>query len=294
MKKTQAMILTSLSLFLIIGCNGNNNSSSTNSISSMEENKTFVSKWSDEGVKQNIEESIKFDIPFIEAKSYYSYCSSDEFNEPVLNIGCNFETDEELDKAMDNYYSICDNAGYIMSRETIRQSTGLGSYYEIDCGFADYVINEDFAIEIQFVIGKVDKNASNDQLCIIAFTYVPVDNTKWPTNLFEHYLGFDIPHYEFEGAEYSASVEVENYNLENGENVNIPLVSVTISNASSTSENEYYQILTDLEYRIDDSSYDEGYGYYAFSKDKTHLIEFYYSTYYGLLIFAWPLDYLTL
>ncbi len=289
MKKIQAIIFASLSLSLLVGCNNDNDNGYNTDKDDKEE--VFVSKWNDEGVKKNIEESIKFDIPYIEASSYYSYCSTDEYDEPVLNIGCNFDTEEELDLAMDNYYSICDEAGYTMARETIRQPTGLGSYYEIDCGYADLVINEDFAIEIQFVIGKVDKEASNDQLCIVAFTYVPVDETKWPTNLFEHYLGFDIPHYEFEGAKYSASVEIEQYEFQNGDIVNIPLVTVTISNASSTSENEYYQKLVDLEYTIDDSSYDEGYGYYAYDKDNNHCIEFYYSTYYGLLIFSWSLEY---
>lgn len=277
MKKIQAIIFASLSLSLLVGCNN--------------KEEVFVSKWNDEGVKKNIEESIKFDIPYIEASSYYSYYSVDDFNEPVLNIGCNFDTEEELDSAMDNYYSICDNAGYVMARETIRQPTGLGSYYEIDCGFADLVINENFAIEIQFVIGKVDASAANDQLCIVAFTYIPVDETKWPTNLFEHYLGYDIPHYEFEGAQYSASVEIDEYEFENGDVVKIPLVSVIISNASSTSEDEYYQKLLNLEYTIDDSSYDEGYGYYAFNKDNTHCVKFYYSSYYGLLIFSWSLEY---
>ncbi len=245
-------------------------------------NETFHSTWKDSEVAKNIESSIKYDIPYIEAESYYSYTSVDDFNEPVLSIGCNFATDEEVNNSLDRYYAICDNSGYTMARQTVQQPT-TGGYYEFECCFADLVINDGFAIEIQFTIGKVDSNASREQLCILAFTYVPVYDDRWPTNLVSHYLGFDIPHYEFTGAQYSAQVEIDS-------TYKVPIVTIMIKNADEASESEYYKKLSDLGYVIDDSSYSDGYGYYAFAKDNSHCIEFYYNAYYGLLIFAWSLE----
>ncbi len=262
--KKEKIIFPLLALF-VVGC-GNN----------------FTSKWPKE-VADKLGASLGYDIPYIEAESYVAEASVDEYNEPIITIGCTFSTDEELDSAMDTYYSICDSQGYTMARQTIRQPAGDGGYYEFDCGFADLVVSDDFAIEIQFTIGRINASQEKEQLCIVAFTYVPVDENRWPTNLLEHYLGFDIPHYEFSGAKYESSVEMD-------KTYNVPIVTINVTNASETSEQEYYDQLVGLGYTIDDSSYAEGYGYYAYAKDNSHCIEFYYHSFYGLLIFTWSLE----
>lgn len=267
--------VTHLSLLIIFlaltSCTGDQHSSS----------EEFHSSWKVENVKEAIEASIQYDIPYLEASSYYAKTEKDEYNEPQLILGLSFENDDDLLTAMDNYYVACEEANWDVKIETVRNSDGV-NIVEFNCGFADKVISEDLAIEIQFVIGKADPETTKDQLCIIAFTYVPVDQNVWPTHLLEHYLGFDIPHFEKEGASYNAQVSMD-------EQYKVPVVDIWIGNVDASAESEYYAILEAAGYAMDDSDYENGNGYYAFSKDGSHAICFYYNSYYGFVIYVYPI-----
>lgn len=274
MKKIMEYLTFSLMVFSLVSC-GNGKEPSTS------QEKPFQSTWPVENVRNAIEASIQYDIPYLEANEYYAKAQTDEFNEPQLILGLSFENDDDLSESMDRYYMALDEADWDVKIETVRNSDGM-SLVEFDCGFADKVISKDLAIEVQFVIGRADSNATKDQLCIIAFTYVPVEETIWPTALLEHYLGFDIPHYEKEGASYSAQVSMD-------EQYHVPVVDIFVSNVDATSEEEYYEVLEQAGYQIDDSEYANGNGYYAFSADGSHALCFFYNSFYGLVIYVYPI-----
>ena len=154
--------LTFLILFSsLTSCGGNQQASG----------KDFHSSWPIENVKEAIEASIQYDIPYLKANSYYAKTEKDDFNEPQLILGLSFENDEDLSSAMDNYYVACDEANWDVKIETVRNSNGM-NLVEFDCGFADKVISADLAIEIQFVIGKADPSATKVSLLLPMFLLI--------------------------------------------------------------------------------------------------------------------------
>lgn len=261
MKKIKATIGCLLMTCLLVGCGH-----------------SFQSKWPTEIAKQ-LESSIGYDIPYIEASDYTSYVTNDDFGDPMMVIQCIYEKQSDSENAIVEYANLCQNEGYTVNFVTQRtwDPTHL-SYIEYDVYYADKVMSETEGVEIQFLLGG---NTDVERLGIFAYTYPLVDEKSWPTNLVTHFLGYDVPHYEAEGATYHAALELDADN--------VPYVYIQIQGITKQAEDDYKEILTNKRYTIVDDSYDEGYGYYAFAKDQSHCVQFGYTDNYGLEIFIWKI-----
>lgn len=238
----------------------------------------FTSKWPTE-IAQKLESSIGYDIPYIEATDYISYVTEDDFGDPMMVIQCVYDLQSDSENAIVRYANVCQEEGYAVEFTTQRvwDPTQL-SYIEYEVYYADKQMSDTLGVEIQFLLGG---NSNVEQLGIFAYTYPIVDEKSWPTNLVTSFLGYDVPHYEEEGATYAATLELDSDNT--------PYVYIRITGVNSEAEERYKTILTEKKYTIVDDNYNEGYGYYAFAKDQSHCVQFGYTENYGLEIFIWKI-----
>ena len=260
MKKYLSIL--SLLLLPLCGCNQTNHETSSTS----QAKQPFVSAWPEE-VAQNIETVLGYDIPFYDsAISYSSSISLDDYGDPLLEIYCILNNDEE-ETAEDIYYNLCEDAGYYVEKATLSgfdPDTYTSFYYDVY--FADIEINGEFGIELQFLVSQLNGKPC---LGIFGFTYVLVDENAWPSELIISLLGYDVPALCQEGMVYSAQIEIDALTQE-------PYVYIQIENVVFLDEENYRILLEQNDYVIFDEDYEE-YGYMAYDESYTHCIQFKYT-----------------
>lgn len=195
---------TILSLFTLclVGCNQTTQTSTSTS----QAEQPFVSAWPEE-VARNIETVLGYDIPFYDsAIAYSSAISMDDYGDPLLEIYCTLNNDEE-EVAEDIYYNLCEDAGFYVIQTTMSgfDPDTLTSFY-YDVYIADKEINQEYGIELQFLVSQLNGKPC---LGIFGFQYVLVDENAWPSDLIISLLGYDVPALYYEGLTYEAQIELD-------------------------------------------------------------------------------------
>lgn len=261
MKKS---ILLALFLPLVVSCTPSTISSTlttdtTNTTTTTSEVEEFKSHWGVKEVEEAIEASIKFDIPYFYAPKYVANATVDAFNDPTLELYfLGFEEDETIVKA-EAYANVCKASGYEVDFKT-NNYEGI----EYDVYFATTKMNDEFEIQLQIVHGQTGNNeygvAVNATICVI------VDGTSFPSNLIEHYFDYSIPVLEKEYFTYYGEVGIQD---------NTIVGYIELQNARQSDEDEYYNLVKDAGYQIDDTYYYD-YGYICLSSDNGHYLQFMY------------------
>lgn len=258
MKKS---ILLALFLPLVVSCTPSTISSTltTDTTTTTSEVEEFKSHWGVKEVEEAIEASIKFDIPYFYAPKYVANATVDAFNDPTLELYfLGFEEDETIVKA-EAYANVCKASGYEVDFKT-NNYEGI----EYDVYFATTKMNDEFEIQLQIVHGQTGNNeygvAVNATICVI------VDGTSFPSNLIKHYFDYSIPVLEKEYFAYYGEVGIQD---------NTIVGYIELQNARQSDEDEYYNLVKDAGYQIDDTYYYD-YGYICLSSDNGHYLQFMY------------------
>lgn len=264
MKKNNLWLF--LFLPLMIGCSPTNISSNVDSSTSYQSSSTsseddgFVSTWGNEIVEEAIENSIQFDIPYFYAPKYIANPGVDAFGDPILDLFfLGFSQEESIVKA-EAYANVCKHSGYDVEFTTNYYD---GVYYDVY--YATIAKDDKFGIQLQIVDGETETGEYG--VGVNASIYVLIDELSFPNVLIDYYLGYTIPELNKDYFTYYGEVIIQSETL---------MVYIELENAIESDEIEYYNLLLDNNYLIDDSGYYDGYGYVCLSQDQTHVIQFAY------------------
>lgn len=254
----------------------------------------YVSKWGDE-YAEDIVKNLGVDIPYWEHKTVDVELSFDDLNEPMLSLFLTFDDTTTIDAEMDGYAQyLASRKGYtVVHRDEMYIDYDTFTVYQYSVYYADRVIDEEnnIGLELQFLEGN---HNGKECMGIYAFTYLVVDQTKWPTDFLMHYLGVEVPHPEWnyiDGYYFDAYVDV--FEKEKEDDPTIPYVIISVGGTYLDDEEEYKDYLIEQGFGVSDAYYDDGEGYYAFytlEEDEDAdtsvalVINFFYSYDYGCLI----------
>lgn len=262
--------------FVTTGC-----ASSEQPTTQREPKTVYSSAWGEE-YGETIVKNLGVDLPYIENEGFDVIESVDDFGDPLICIYVYEYEGHDSVSLVGEYANICADAGYdVVSGDQTVWAEDYSGYSIFTIFYADGWINDVDAIEIQFCEGKHNGQYA---LGIFAFNYIHYDENAWPTAVVEKMFGHDVPGINESCYTYYAEMcadEDGNY------------LYISISNTWEDIEQEYYEILEDNGYVIDDRYYDE-FGYFAYPTDEAeyqdHGIQFKFDAWYGLEIIIVPLD----
>lgn len=278
MKKIFKLLLL-LPALLATGCNETTTSSSEDEV--LYPRSVLESKWGLEAAIASYE-ALGVAIPYIDCVSFDYKQGVDDYGDKDIWFYCYYETDEDAEKAYNEYLEICRNRGY-------SGQAGENTYFDYDSltvytypvAIVDRVIGEHQGVELQFL-----PSVWNSKPClgIYGMSYLYIDENVYPQLAVDTLFGkeTDVPKVEGEGLTYDFQFSIV-------EDIGQAL-EIIVYGASYDVEEKYFNDLMKTEnygiYQcsdIDDDymedaleypGYEMGMYYYAYSEDKVVIFEY--------------------
>ncbi len=257
------------------------------------------SKWGTEAA-QACYNTIGTVIPYLESDGFEYEVTTDGYGDPAIWFYLYYDTQEIADQKLIEYaYAAYEQRQYRCEvKMQWYQIPEEYSYIEVQTLFADKILNEYNAVEIQGIASqKAYKGTLKGCLGLFCFNYFPnIDKTKFPNNAVNHLLGETIPELVGNDLEYDFSFYVDD------DGYHCLTIAVTGKGSSYMLEEEYLKTLLSNGYTIypynsyteeagsaikkasDYQGYEDGMYYYAYPNSNSHVIVFYYSLYYSAFI----------
>lgn len=219
-------------------------------------------------VREAIESSIRYDIPYYKAPTYVA--EIDPSNGP-LDVGLQVSFVGYPDAATseehcNKYLSICEGAKYRLSKETASDGSFTFDYY-----LATKAINETEEVVLTIVAGGLSETqlgfavfGKRNQIC---------DPKVFPNNMVKAFLGYEIPEVKYPGMTFTYMNDATYYQTKD-KKYGWYEVYIEVYGGDPVIESEYHGILEDAGYTFEDGYLNPEEGYKATSPDGKHGIQF--------------------